>query len=167
MIDLIIADLENPAHAAAILTVLNDYASDPSGGGQELSAHVQKNLISSLKKRSNIYTILAFRQQQPAGIALCMEGFSTFTCKPLLNIQDFAVLRPYRGQGIGKLMLGRVKQLAKNLGCCKITLKVLEGNTTARQLYEEEGFLDSHINPALGKALFMQFPMETERATTD
>ena len=31
MIDLIIADLENPAHAAAILTVLNDYASDPAG----------------------------------------------------------------------------------------------------------------------------------------
>ena len=65
-----------------------------------------------------------------------MEGFSTFACKPLLNIHDFAVLRPYRGQGIGKLMLGRVKQLAKNLGCCKITLEVLEGNTVARHLYE-------------------------------
>mgnify|MGYP000894732620 FL=1 len=162
MIDLIIADLENPAHAAAILTVLNDYASDPTGGGQELSVHVQKNLIASLKKRSNIYTILAFHQQQPAGIALCVEGFSTFACKPLLNIHDFAVLKPYRGQGIGKLMLGRVKQLAKNLGCCKITLEVLEGNTLARHLYEEEGFLDYHLNPSMGKALFMQFPMETD-----
>ncbi|MDY0272092.1 MAG: GNAT family N-acetyltransferase [Advenella sp.] len=162
MIDLIIADLENPAHAAAILTVLNDYASSPTGGAQELSAHVQKNLIASLKKRSNIYTILAFRQQQPAGIALCMEGFSTFACKPLLNIHDFAVLKPYRGQGIGKLMLARVKQLAKNLGCCKITLEVLDGNTVARQLYQEEGFLDNYLNPSMGKALFMQFPMETE-----
>ncbi|MFV9474220.1 GNAT family N-acetyltransferase [Advenella sp. RU8] len=162
MIDLIIADLENPVHAAAILTVLNDYASDPTGGGQELSAHVQKNLIASLKKRSNIYTILAFRQQQPAGIALCIEGFSTFACKPLLNIHDFAVLRAYRGQGIGKLMLGRVRQLAKNLGCCKITLEVLEGNTVARKLYTDEGFLDNALNPSMGKTLFMQFPMETE-----
>ena len=93
-----------------------------------------------------------------------MEGFSTFACKPLLNIHDFAVLRPYRGQGIGKLMLGRVKQLAKNLGCCKITLEVLEGNTVARHLYEEEGVLDSHLNPSMGKALFMHFPMETDKS---
>jgi len=162
MIDLIIADLDNPVHASAILTVLNDYASDPTGGGAELSPYVQKNLIASLKKRGNIYTILAFRHQQPAGIALCIEGFSTFACKPLLNIHDFSVMKPYRGQGIGKLMLDRVKQLSKNLGCCKITLEVLEGNAIARKLYEHEGFLNYQLNAEMGNALFLQYPMETD-----
>lgn len=160
MYDVVTADLDNPEHANAVLTVLNAYASDPMGGGEPLSAHTQKNLIASLKKRSNIYTILAFDSQEPIGIALCFEGFSTFACKPLLNIHDFAVVPKYRDQGVGTQLLARVKQLARNLGCCKITLEVLDGNAPAKALYVSQGFAPYTLGPQNGHAVLMQYPIE-------
>lgn len=160
MYDVVTADLDNPEHASAVLTVLNTYASDPMGGAEPLSPYTQKNLIASLKKRSNIYTILAFDNQDPIGIALCFEGFSTFACKPLLNIHDFAVVPGYRGQGVGKQLLARVKQLARNLGCCKITLEVLEGNEAGKSLYASQGFAPYTLGPQNGQAVFMQCPLD-------
>ncbi len=160
MYDVVTADLDNPEHASAVLTVLNAYASDPMGGGEPLSAYTQKNLIASLKKRSNIYTILAFDKQEPIGLALCFEGFSTFACKPLLNIHDFAVVPAYRGRGVGKQLLGRVKQLARNLGCCKITLEVLQANAPGKGLYTSQGFEPYTLGAQNGPAVLMQCPIE-------
>jgi len=161
MYDVVTADLDNPDHANAVLAVLNTYASDPMGGGEPLSPYTQKNLIASLKKRSNIYTILAFDNQEPIGIALCFEGFSTFACKPLLNIHDFAVVPAYRGKGVGGQLLARVKQLARNLGCCKITLEVLDGNIPGKALYTSQGFELYTLGPQTGHAVFMQCPIES------
>ena len=47
------ADLNNPVHASALLALLNHYAQDPMGGGQELSDYVQNNLITELQKRND------------------------------------------------------------------------------------------------------------------
>jgi len=41
MQEIIIADLTSPAHAAAIVYLLNEYAKDEMGGGAELPAFVQ------------------------------------------------------------------------------------------------------------------------------
>ncbi|MGO1766861.1 GNAT family N-acetyltransferase [Advenella sp. S44] len=160
MYDVVTADLDNPEHASAVLTVLNAYASDPMGGDEPLSAFTQKNLIASLKKRSNIYTILAFDKQEPIGLALCFEGFSTFACKPLLNIHDFAVVPAYRGHGVGKQLLGRVKQLARNLGCCKITLEVLDANAPGKALCNGQGFEPYTLGAQNGPAVLMQCPID-------
>lgn len=160
MYDVVMADLDNPEHAGAVIIVLNAYASDPMGGGEPLSAYTQKNLIASLKKRSNLYIILAFDGAEPIGMALCFEGFSTFACKPLMNIHDFAVMPAYRGKGVGTQLLNRVKQLARNLGCCKVTLEVLDGNQAGQALYHSQGFAPYTLGQDSGQAIFMQCPIE-------
>ncbi|WP_293933376.1 GNAT family N-acetyltransferase [Iodobacter sp.] len=154
--DIIQADLSFPQHAEALVYLLNEYALDPMGGNHALSTFAQDNLIAELSKRSNVHVVLAMDGATPAGLALCIEGFSTFACQPLLNIHDFAVHSAYRGQGLSKRLLAKVEEIALALGCCKITLEVLEGNTPAYSLYKAFGFVNYELDPKLGHALMMQ-----------
>jgi ribosomal protein S18 acetylase RimI-like enzyme len=156
MEEILLADLSLPPHGEAIIYLLNEYAKDEMGGGTELSIFVKNNLVSELKKRQGVYIILAFVDGQPAGLVNCFEGFSTFACKPLLNIHDVIVIPDYRGRGISKKMLNKVEEIAIDLGCCKLTLEVLEGNTIAQGAYKSCGYSGYELNPKMGKAMFWQ-----------
>ena len=156
MQEIVIADLATPSHAAAIINLLNEYARDEMGGGAALSAFVKDNLIAELRKRQGAHVVLAFEGDTPAGLAICFEGFSTFACKPLLNIHDIVVGKAYRGRGISKLLLAKAEEIALNLGCCKLTLEVLEGNTVAQAAYKASGFAGYELDPQMGKAMFWQ-----------
>lgn len=129
------------------------------GGGTELSAFVKDNLIAELRKRQGVHVVhvvLAFVEGSPAGLAICFEGFSTFACKPLLNIHDIVVAKEYRGRGISKRLLAKAEEIAISLGCCKLTLEVLEGNTVAQAAYKTSGFAGYELDPRMGKAMFWQ-----------
>jgi ribosomal protein S18 acetylase RimI-like enzyme len=159
MLEIIQADLSHPQHAEAVVYLLNQYALDPMGGHEALSSFAQANLIAELKKRSTVHIALAFSDGAPAALAICMEGFSTFACQPLLNIHDFAVHPDFRGQGISKLMMAKVIEIARGLACCKITLEVLEGNAPAYSLYKAVGFVNFELDPKLGHASMMQLKL--------
>ena len=81
-ITLIQADYYNAQHGKDIVMLLNAYALDPMGGGEALSDHVQQNLVATLAKRNDFLTLLCYVDGKPAGILNCVEGFSTFKCKP-------------------------------------------------------------------------------------
>ncbi|MCW8834587.1 MAG: GNAT family N-acetyltransferase [Colwellia sp.] len=155
-IKLVIADYNNLQHARDLLMLLNAYALDPMGGGEALSEHVQKNLVATLAKRNDVFTILCYVDDQPAGIINCVEGFSTFNCKPLINIHDCGVLAKYRGMGISLKMIAKVEALAIERGCCKLTLEVLQGNTIAQNAYKKFGFAGYELDPETGNALFWE-----------
>jgi ribosomal protein S18 acetylase RimI-like enzyme len=155
-IDIIEADYSNPEHAKDILYLLNSYAKDPMGGGEELSQYAKKNLILSLKKIPDAVTVLAYANGKPAGLINAFGGFSTFKCKPLLNIHDLAVLQEYRGKGISQIMLKKIEEIAVNSGCCKLTLEVLDKNLPAKSAYVKFGFKNYQLNPATGSAEFME-----------
>lgn len=156
MMEIIEADLSVPAHAEAMVQLLDEYALDPMGGGQGLSDYVKTNLPVELAKRKTARVILAFVDTKPAGLVICLEGFSTFACKPLLNIHDVIVASPYRGRGLSKLLLQKAEAIALELGCCKLTLEVLEGNHIAQSAYKACGFSGYELNPQMGKALFWE-----------
>jgi GNAT superfamily N-acetyltransferase len=156
MIQITVADLRNPAHAEATIDLLDHYAKDAMGGGQELSKFVKDNLIRELMRRREAHVVLAFSGETPVGLAILMEGFSTFACMPLLNIHDVVVLSTHRGQGIAKKLLLKAEEIARTLGCCKLTLEVLEGNKAAQAAYIASGFAGYELDPHMGKALFWQ-----------
>ncbi len=156
MIEIVEADLSLPAHAEAMVQLLNEYALDPMGGGEGLPDYVKTNLSAELAKRTTAHVILAFVDDEPAGLAICLEGFSTFACKPLLNIHDVIVALPHRGKGLSKLLLQKAEKIAIALGCCKLTLEVLEGNHIAQSAYKACGFSGYELNPQMGKALFWE-----------
>ena len=98
--------------------------------------------------------MLAFVGGEPAGLVNCFEGFSTFACRPLVNVHDVVVKEPFRGLGLSQKMLQKVEEIARQRGCCKITLEVLEGNPVAQASYRKFGFDDSIFDPAHGRMLF-------------
>lgn len=158
--EIVVADLSSPSHADAIVYLLNEYARDDMGGGAELPDFVKGNLVAELRKRESSHVVLAFIGGTPAGMAVCFEGFSTFACKPLLNVHDLIVDQKYRGRGLSKRLLAKAEELAVRLGCCKLTLEVLEGNAVAQAAYKASGFAGYELDPKMGKAMFWQKKLE-------
>ena len=156
MMQTTLADYNNPAHAAAVLKLLNAYAQDPAGGGQALSDFAKSNLVQELAKRPQAFSVLAFDSNVPVGLVNCIEGFSTFACKPLVNVHDVVVVASHRGQRVGEQMLALVEQTAIERGACKLTMEVLSGNLSAMKLYQRIGFAGYQLDPAMGSAQFLQ-----------
>ncbi|MBU2732684.1 GNAT family N-acetyltransferase [Acidithiobacillus ferridurans] len=142
-------------HRQALTTLLNSYARLPVGQGEALSASSLAAIWQALGERSWVHAFLAYDQIKPVAMAICLEGFSTFQCAPLLNIHDFYVTEELHGQGVGKALLLQIAEEAKQAGFCKITLEVLENNLPAKALYRSLGFAPYH-NPVAGNAEFWQ-----------
>jgi ribosomal protein S18 acetylase RimI-like enzyme len=150
------ADYAEPVHARAIVQMLDSYAQDPAGGGKPLSDFAKNNLVKELAARPQAFSVLAFDGDKVVGLVNCIEGFSTFACRPLVNIHDVAVLPDYRGQRIAEKMLALVAEISRERGACKLTLEVLQGNAGAVKLYERIGFAGYQLDPAMGQARFFQ-----------
>jgi len=155
-VTVIFADYKNPQHEKDICKLMSEYAQDPMGGGEPLSGYVQLNLVKEISKVPNAFSVLVHVDSEAAALINCFEGFSTFKCKPLVNIHDVIVAKNFRGLGLSQLMLSKVEERARERGCCKITLEVLEGNEVARNSYEKFGFAGYELDPQMGKALFWQ-----------
>jgi len=149
-------NLDDAAHAAALLDLLEHYAQDPMGGGNGLKPEVKAALVDGLKGVAHFHGGLALLDGRPVGLINCFAGFSTFVAKPLLNIHDIVVRREHRAGGIGQALLAWAEQRARQLGCCKLTLEVLSNNARAMASYERAGFAPYVLDPAAGQALFLQ-----------
>ena len=150
------ADLSAGDQAVAVVDLLNVYARDPMGGGEPLSGFAMENLIPRLKERQDSLVILACVNHVPAGLVICFEGFSTFQCKPLMNIHDIVVDKAFRGKRPAAGLLEKVAEIARERGCCKLTLEVLERNHAAQKAYRSFGFAPYELTPETGRAMFWE-----------
>jgi len=158
-INLVNVDYLNPQHAQELIYLLDSYAQDPMGGGEGLNQYVKDNLVSELAKLPHALSLICYLDNKPAGLVNCFEAFSSFMCKPIMNIHDVVVLNEFRGKGISQLLLEKVEDVARERGCCKITLEVLEGNKVAQNSYMKFGFAGYELDPTMGKAMFWQKPL--------
>jgi ribosomal protein S18 acetylase RimI-like enzyme len=155
-IEIMKADYLNEQHKKDIPMLLDAYAADPMGGGKPLDDSVKDRLVTELSRISHAFSVIAYVDEQPAGLINCFEGFSNFACKPLISIHDVIVVDKYRGYGISQKMLDKVEQIARSKGCCKITLEVLGNNEAAKSAYRKAGFSGYVLGPEAGHALFWQ-----------
>jgi ribosomal protein S18 acetylase RimI-like enzyme len=140
----------------ALLQLLDCYARDPMGGAAPLPEQVQQNLIPQLQARSDYLGMIAFHDEKAVGLINAFEGFSTFVAKPLMNIHDVIVVSELRGNGLAQRMMEKVEEIARERGCCKLTLEVLSNNTAAQKAYRKFGFAAYELDPEAGQALFWQ-----------
>lgn len=154
--EIVRADYDNPKHAADIVTMLRSYAMDPMGGSEDLPTDVQQALVPGMKASPAASSLLAYIDDEPVGLANLMTTFSSFAGKPLLNIHDIAVSKDHRGAGIGRQLFDEIHTIASEIGACKVTLEVLEGNEPAKALYASLGYGDYVLDPKMGKAMFWQ-----------
>jgi ribosomal protein S18 acetylase RimI-like enzyme len=140
MTTIVLADLANSGHQAAIIELLDMYCRDQFGDGQPLSAEAREKLIPGMIAHGGARVFLAYVGERPAGLANCFLGFSTFRAQPLINIHDIAVHPDFRGQGVGRELLAAVEEHARQQGCCKVTLEVRSDNHRAMAAYRKAGY---------------------------
>jgi ribosomal protein S18 acetylase RimI-like enzyme len=148
-------DYHLSVHRQALVMLLDAYARDPMGGGEGLSAEVKARLCDDLAQRADAASFIAWQGEQAVGLINCIEGYSTFKARPLMNVHDLAVLSGFRGQGVGQALLQAAQNHAIDRGCCKLTLEVLTGNTVALNSYLRFGFEPYVLDPSAGQASFM------------
>lgn len=61
------------------------------------------------------------------------------------HITNIALLPDYRGLRLGEALLGRIIELARELGTLRITLEVRVSNVRAQNLYRKFGFEDGAL----------------------
>jgi GNAT superfamily N-acetyltransferase len=154
MPEVIEADLANPAHARAVVGLLDCYAREPEGGGAGLDEQVKRELIPAMQRRRDALILLALQDGEAVGLLHAFEGFSTFAAAPLLNIHDVYVVPSRRGTGIARALFAHAERAARQRSCCKMTLEVLSGNLPAQRLYRGVGFEAYALDDRLGHALF-------------
>jgi GNAT superfamily N-acetyltransferase len=158
-ISIVEADLGRPAHQEALLEMTDAYSRDPFGDGKPLNDGARERLIPGLRSHPTTLVMLAFEDDRPIGAATCFIGFSTFAAKPLVNIHDLVVLPDFRGRGVGRGLMEAVERKARQLGCCKLTLEVLDGNHRALGAYRTFGFERYSLQEGAGEAIFMTKPL--------
>jgi ribosomal protein S18 acetylase RimI-like enzyme len=158
-----IADFKNPEHGKDILYLLNEYAKDPLGGSEPISDFARDNLLGALAEIPGAFSVLCYIGSTPAGLANCFQGFSTFKCKPLINIHDIVVIEEYRGRGISQAIMETIESVAIQRQCCKLTLEVLEGNQNAISAYKKFGFIPYELDNKYGRASFWEKELETDK----
>ena len=82
--------------------------------------------------------IIAERDGQPAGYAVFFTSYSTWTGSGLF-LEDLFVRELFRGQGVGKLLLSQVAEIARKEGYRTIRLDVLDWNESAIKFYKSLG----------------------------
>jgi GNAT superfamily N-acetyltransferase len=80
--------------------------------------------------------IIAELDDKPVGQALFFHNFSTFLGKPGIYLEDLYVRPAFRGKGIGKALLIRVIDIAKERKCGRVEWAVLDWNEPAINFYK-------------------------------
>jgi GNAT superfamily N-acetyltransferase len=75
----------------------------------------------------------------PVGFALFFHNFSTFLARPGIYLEDVFVPPEHRGKGIGKALLKRIAQIAKERDCGRMEWSVLDWNTPSIEFYKRIG----------------------------
>jgi ribosomal protein S18 acetylase RimI-like enzyme len=140
--EFIFCDYTNPSHQQAFIALLNHYMTDPMGGCAELTPEQEKSLIDGMASHPSGFVLFAQVNKKMVGLATCFINFSTFRVKPYLNVHDIVVLKALRGKGVGRKLLEKCIDIARERDYCKVTLEVRDDNIHAQALYKSLGFKD-------------------------
>lgn len=154
--ELSIVNYQSPDDRQALVALLNAYAQDPLGGGEALTSDVQARLCDALTQHPGAYSFIVRHNSEPVGLLNAFTGFSTFKAMPLINIHDVYVAPHMRGKGVLQMLFEAVELKAIALGCCKLTLEVLQENYRAQGAYRRQGFKGYDLGEVGGEALFWQ-----------
>jgi len=101
----------------------------------EVDATEEKLAETIFGGNSNVECIIGYIDAEPVAFALYFFNYSTFKAKHGLYLEDIFVLPEMRGKGIGKTMLLRLAQIAKENNCGRFEWSVLKWNKPAVDFY--------------------------------
>lgn len=135
-----LADFSSEADIDAFRYLLDLYSRDPFGSGAPMPAEILEALPRKWADHVGAFSLIAWSNSQPIGMANCLTSFSTFKARPRINIHDLVVHPEHRGIGLGRQLIEAVCEEGKNRDACQVTLEVRADNEHARSLYQRCGF---------------------------
>jgi ribosomal protein S18 acetylase RimI-like enzyme len=100
-------------------------------------------VLDVLLTRSAIYVVAEATDGQSLLGAMQLDfRLTTWEAAPYVYIEDFIVDEAYRGQGIGSAMLALAEELARERGCVRMDLDVLQESVDSQRFYARHGFVD-------------------------
>ena len=90
-------------------------------------------------KDSRADAVIAYFDELPVAFAIYFFSFSTFEGRPGLYIEDIFVRPSFRKFGIGRKLFAFLSQTARERGCFRIELSVLNWNEQAIEFYKKLG----------------------------
>jgi GNAT superfamily N-acetyltransferase len=86
-----------------------------------------------------VHALIAERKGEAVGFAVYFFNFSTWTGKHGLYLEDLFVRESARGKGVGKALLVRLAQIARENDCARFEWSVLDWNEPAIGFYKSLG----------------------------
>jgi len=133
-------DYSNDYHCKRFAELINHYMEDPMGGAKPLTKREQLYLLDGMQNHPFSLVMFAVISDEIVGLVTCFINFSTFKVKKYLYIHDIIVQKEYRGLGVGRKLMVKCIDIAKERKYCKVTLEVRDDNTNAKALYQNLGF---------------------------
>jgi GNAT superfamily N-acetyltransferase len=84
--------------------------------------------------------LLAEVDGRAVGLLVFLPLYSSWRGRPALLLHDLYVSGEARGAGVGKALVVRLAEIARERGCCRVDVQVLDWNERARAFYESLGF---------------------------
>lgn len=137
-----LCDFNNPTHCESLCNLLNMYMADPMGNYPQHDEKENKKFVEDMKKHPTSITLFIVSDNKAVGIINAFMNYSTFRLRPFINVHDVFVMPAYRGRGLSRRLISKIKEIARDNGCCKVTLEVRHDNIPAQRCYTSEGFKD-------------------------
>ncbi|CAN5241055.1 ribosomal protein S18-alanine N-acetyltransferase [soil metagenome] len=102
-------------------------------------------MLAELRDRNGQY-LVAFPPDQPDRVD-AYAGLRAPLRQPQADIQTIAVVESARGQGLGRVLMLRMIDLARERGATELFLEVRADNPVAQGLYHSLGFEEIAVRP--------------------
>jgi len=90
-------------------------------------------------RRRYFESLICTRGKRPIGYAAYYFAYSTFTCGPVVFVEDILVLPEERGRGAGTALMIELARIAIREGCDQMEWLVLDWNAPSIKFYERLG----------------------------
>jgi GNAT superfamily N-acetyltransferase len=127
-----------PADAALILTFIKGLAEFEllSDEVTATEADLRESLFGA---NPGAEVAIGFAGDEPAGFAVFFHNYSTFLGQRGMYLEDIFVIPEHRSNGLGKLLLSHVANIAVERGCGRLEWSVLDWNENAARFYKGLG----------------------------
>ena len=104
---------------------------------------IKSNLEEMIKDESNIILIAEYKKIA-VGVIICKvreinDHHTNFKNTKVLWINEICVKQEYRRNGIGRSLIEKAKEIAKENNCLRLELNCWELNEEAMKFYENQG----------------------------
>lgn len=132
------------SHVPDLLSLLKELFTQE----RDFTPNAQKQVLGLLQIIDHPETgriFIARYSKAVVGMATVLCTISTAEGGPVILLEDVIVARPYRGQGVGDLLVRHVLAWARKNGFLRVTLLTDRDNAGALQFYERAGFARSSM----------------------